>query len=156
MEEINRIENELNKTLDKTEIKYIQKWVNKFNYNYIVIKLAMEFVNSTEITYLDEVVTEWYEKGLKTKEDIITWIESVYKTYDKHTEKILEEKEIQEKIIELKNKTLELFYIATDVQSSVLERTHSNINPFLKQLSNITDTSLKWVDWFSKYDKFLK
>lgn len=86
MEEINKIENKLKRKLNSKENEYVNMWVNQYNYNFEIISIALYYSTNEEnpnFKYLNCLIKDWYERGLKTKDDIVTMIESMYRKYDK-------------------------------------------------------------------------
>lgn len=65
--------------LTEYEEAYVEKWVMEFGYNFDIIELALKKTTSTlnpSFEYINKILTEWNEKGLKSKEDIITYEKS--------------------------------------------------------------------------------
>lgn len=80
MQEIEQIQNELNKTLNQDEINYIRKWVNDYNYNYEMISFTLHHTTNQKIInfeYIDKLLSDWNNRNLKTKEDVIKWIDDI-------------------------------------------------------------------------------
>lgn len=59
--------------LTQFEEDYIDKWMLDYNYNMDVITIALKKTTSKanpNFDYLDKLISDWYERGLKTAEDV--------------------------------------------------------------------------------------
>ncbi len=59
--------------LTEYEEAYLEKWVLEFGYNFDIIELALKRTTSAvnpSFEYINKILTTWYEKGYKTKEEI--------------------------------------------------------------------------------------
>ena len=63
----------LHKALTKPQERIVEKWIFDYNYDKEQIKLVIDkTINAQNVgfNYLDKIITEWYQQGLKTVEDI--------------------------------------------------------------------------------------
>ena len=86
---INFVKTELNlhKALTKPQERIVEKWIFDYNYDKEQIKLVIDkTINAQNVgfNYLDKIITEWYQQGLKTVEEILK--------YEKENKEKLEEK----------------------------------------------------------------
>jgi len=61
--------------LTEYEEAYIEKWVMNFNYGFDVIELALKkttAISNPNFEYINRILTNWHETGLKTREDILS------------------------------------------------------------------------------------
>lgn len=59
--------------LTEYQMDYVKKWIIEYGYNKEVIDLLLSTSvkkNEVSIAYLDAIITNWHEKGLKTVEEI--------------------------------------------------------------------------------------
>lgn len=60
--------------LTEYEDAYVEKWVVEFGYDFEIIELALRRTTSARspsFEYINKIITSWYEKGYKTKEEIL-------------------------------------------------------------------------------------
>lgn len=84
----------LTRALTSFEEAYIDKWITEYNYDLDIIEIALKKSTSKlniSFDYIDKVISNWYERNLKTKEDINKYL--------------LEFKQKQKNIKELEKKT---------------------------------------------------
>lgn len=77
----------LHKALTKPQERIVKKWIFDYNYDKEQIKLVIDkTINAQNVgfNYLDKIITEWYQQGLKTAEEILK--------YEKENKEKLEEK----------------------------------------------------------------
>ena len=77
----------LHKALTKPQERIVEKWIFDYNYDKEQIKLVIDkTINAQSVgfNYLDKIITEWYQQGLKTAEEILK--------YEKENKEKLEEK----------------------------------------------------------------
>ena len=77
----------LHKALTKPQERIVEKWIFDYNYDKEQIKLVIDkTINAQNVgfNYLDKIITEWYQQGLKTAEEILK--------YEKENKETLEEK----------------------------------------------------------------
>ena len=77
----------LHKALTKPQERIVEKSIFDYNYDKEQIKLVIDkTINAQNVgfNYLDKIITEWYQQGLKTVEDILK--------YEKENKEKLEEK----------------------------------------------------------------
>ena len=66
----------LHKALTKPQERIVEKWIFDYNYDKEQIKLVIDkTINAQNVgfNYLDKIITEWYQQGLKTVEDILKY-----------------------------------------------------------------------------------
>ncbi len=79
----------INRQLTQYEEAYIEKWLNEYSYNFSIIELALKKTTSKtnpSFNYIDKILTDWYEKNLKTVNDIKKYLDG----FDKK-EKLIKE-----------------------------------------------------------------
>ena len=77
----------LHKALTKPQERIVEKWIFDYNYDKEQIKLVIDkTINAQNVgfNYLDKIITEWYQQGLKTAEEVLK--------YEKENKEKLEEK----------------------------------------------------------------
>ena len=77
----------LHKALTKPQERIVEKWIFDYNYDKEQIKLVIDkTINAQNVgfNYLDKIITEWYQQGLKTAEEILK--------YEKENKEKLKEK----------------------------------------------------------------
>lgn len=60
--------------LTEYEEAYLEKWVLQYGYSFDIIELALKRTTSAvnpSFEYINRILTDWYEKGYKTKEEIL-------------------------------------------------------------------------------------
>lgn len=60
--------------LTEYEEAYVEKWVFEFGYDFGIIELALKRTTSAvnpSFEYINKIITNWHDKGYKTKEEII-------------------------------------------------------------------------------------
>ena len=80
----------LHKALTKPQERIVEKWIFDYQYDKEQIKLVIDkTINAQNVgfNYLDKIITEWYENGLKTPEEIMN--------YEKENKEKMEEKRKQ-------------------------------------------------------------
>ena len=81
----------LHKALTKPQERIVEKWIFDYNYDKEQIKLVIDkTINAQNVgfNYLDKIITEWYQQGLKTAEEILKYEkENKEKLEDKKKEK---------------------------------------------------------------------
>ncbi len=63
----------INRPLTQYEEAYIEKWIIDFGYSLPIIEIALKKTTSKAnptFDYIDKLLTDWHEKGLKTQNDI--------------------------------------------------------------------------------------
>ena len=56
----------------------MEKWVNKYGFGFDIIELALRLTTSAvnpSFEYVNRILTDWYEKGYKTPEQILAAVE---------------------------------------------------------------------------------
>lgn len=62
--------------LTEYEEEYIEKWVMDYNYSFDIIELALKKttrISNPNFQYIHRIITEWYQKGLISVEDIMAF-----------------------------------------------------------------------------------
>lgn len=72
----NKIRKKLRRTgyLTEYEEAYVEKWVNTYGFGFDIIELALRHTTSAvnpSFEYVNRILTDWYEKGYKTPEQIL-------------------------------------------------------------------------------------
>ena len=69
------IEKEFGRTLNSSEIEFIKAWASNFNNEVIIEAVKEASLNGvSSIRYIDRILYEWDKKGIKTKEDVIHFL----------------------------------------------------------------------------------
>ena len=69
----------LNRNLTEYEEDIINKWVEKYKYDFDIIEIALKmtiFKTNPNFMYIDKIISNWHEKGLKTCEEVSKEISS--------------------------------------------------------------------------------
>ncbi len=69
----------LSRNLSIYEEAYVEKWHITYGYNMDIIDLALKKTTSKynpSFEYIDKILTDWHEKGLKTVDKILVYIEN--------------------------------------------------------------------------------
>jgi DnaD/phage-associated family protein len=70
----------LHRSLTEYEEAFIQKWTGEFNYSMDIINIALKKTTSKanpNFDYLDKLLSDWYDRGLKTVEAIESFLASM-------------------------------------------------------------------------------
>ena len=78
-----KIKKTITKKLGKTSLTqyeeaYIEKWVIDFGYDLSIIEIALKrtvFKSNPTFEYFNNIITNWHERGLKTANEIMVFIE---------------------------------------------------------------------------------
>lgn len=63
----------LNRNLTEYEEEFVEKWIIDYNFSFEIIELSLKKTTSKtnpHFKYIDAILTDWYQQGLKTKEEI--------------------------------------------------------------------------------------
>lgn len=83
-EKINKIKKTIAKKLGKHngltqyEEAYIEKWVFDYNYELNIIEIALKrttFKSNPTFEYINNIITDWHDRNLKTPEEVNTFLE---------------------------------------------------------------------------------
>ena len=83
-EKLNKIKKSIAKKLGKQnnltqyESAYIENWVSNFGYDMDIIELALKrtvFKQNPTFEYINKLITDWHERGLKTPDQVTAFIE---------------------------------------------------------------------------------
>jgi len=69
----------LGRNLTEYEDEYVEKWTMDYKYDFDVIDLALKKTTAKtnpNFKYINAIITNWYEKGLRTKEEILSYEKS--------------------------------------------------------------------------------
>jgi DnaD/phage-associated family protein len=69
----------LTRNLTVYEEEYVEKWVVDYKYSFEVIDLSLKKTlakTNPNFKYIHKVITDWYEKGLRNREEIIAYEKS--------------------------------------------------------------------------------
>jgi DnaD/phage-associated family protein len=59
--------------LTEYEEAYVEKWVAEYGYDFDIIEMALKrttFITNPNFEYINKILTDWHQNGLKTKEAI--------------------------------------------------------------------------------------
>lgn len=65
--------------LTEYEEAYVEKWVMEYGFDFDIIELALKkttAVLNPSFDYIHKILTDWHEKGLKTKEEVMAYAKS--------------------------------------------------------------------------------
>lgn len=74
----------ISRNLTQYEEAYIEKWIKDYNYTIDIIDLALKKTTSKSnpsFDYLDKLISDWYDRNLKSASEIETFLISIKKTY---------------------------------------------------------------------------
>lgn len=86
MQMIKHIQDRLNKKLTQKEMSYLTTWINKYNYSYEMIDLALHYSTNKQepnLDYIHCLLSDWYHRGFTAKEDVLQWLKSLKKKYNR-------------------------------------------------------------------------
>lgn len=66
----------LGRNLTEYESEYVEKWVEKYKYDFEIIELALKKTPkkaNPSFEYLNSIITDWYNNNLKTKDEILAY-----------------------------------------------------------------------------------
>jgi DnaD/phage-associated family protein len=78
----------INRNLTEYENTYVENWVDQYKYDFDIIELALKKTSkktNPSFEYLNAIIKDWHENGLRTKEEIISY--DTGKTRNKSTKK---------------------------------------------------------------------
>lgn len=64
--------------LTQYEEAYIEKWILDYNYDLNIIEIALKrsvYKNNTSFEYFNNIIKDWHERGLKTPEEVLAFVE---------------------------------------------------------------------------------
>ena len=64
--------------LTQYEEAYVEKWINEFKYDMDIIEIALKrttFRTNASFEYLNNVISDWNERNLRTPEQVLTFLE---------------------------------------------------------------------------------
>jgi DnaD/phage-associated family protein len=62
--------------LTEYEEAYVEKWVMEYGFDFDIIEIALKkttAIMNPNFEYINKILTDWHEKGLKTKEEILAF-----------------------------------------------------------------------------------
>jgi len=77
----------LSRNLTEYEDEYIDIWLTQYQYKFDVIEIALRLTrtrNSPSFEYIHKVLTDWNNKNLKTKEQVLQFIKNSRRSYSKN------------------------------------------------------------------------
>lgn len=66
----------LGRNLTEYESEYVEKWVEKYKYDFEIIELALKKTPkkaNPSFEYLNSIITDWYNNNLKAKDEILVY-----------------------------------------------------------------------------------
>jgi DNA replication protein len=84
VELIHLIEAEFGRTLSSFEIELITSWINTYQFNFDLIKLAIKealMANAYNLKYVDRILINWKKKNIKTADDAAGYTKT-YKRFE--------------------------------------------------------------------------
>lgn len=81
---IKECEINLNRKFTMGERKYILKWIKEYEFDFKTISLAFYYSTNKmhpNFEYLNYILTDWHDRGFKTRKDVETSIEYLKKKY---------------------------------------------------------------------------
>ena len=95
-ENLNKIKKSIAKKLGKysltqCEEAYIENWISNFGYDMSIIEIALKrttFKQNPTFEYINNIITDWHERNLKTPAEVTAFIEQ-RKKQDKSTKNLI-------------------------------------------------------------------
>lgn len=106
-------------SLTQYEEAYIEKWVLDFGYDLNIIEIALKrttFKTSPTFEYINNIITDWHERGLKTPNEVLAFIEQRNK--QKKDTKQLEKQVAKASFDQRQYGDLSFLYANSNTQSS--------------------------------------
>ena len=72
----------LNRNFTRAEKRYIKIWVKTYKYNIDTILLAFHYTlnkDNPNFAYIHCLLSDWYNRDFRTREDVIQWLNSIIK-----------------------------------------------------------------------------
>ena len=72
----------LNRNFTRSEKRYIKIWVKTYKYNIDTILLAFHYTlnkDNPNFAYIHCLLSDWYNRDFRTREDVIQWLNSIIK-----------------------------------------------------------------------------
>lgn len=117
-------------SLTQYEEAYIEKWVIDFGYELNIIEIALKrttFKSSPTFEYINNIITDWHDRGLKTPNEVLAFIEQRNKQ-KKDTKKL--EKQVAKESFEQRNyDNLAFLYANPNVQPAEFTENSISNNP---------------------------
>jgi len=79
----------LGRNLTEYEDAYVEKWVMDYKYDFDIIELALRKTtakSNPNFNYINSIITDWYNHGLRTKEEILMYDANRKKNASKRAE----------------------------------------------------------------------
>lgn len=70
----------LNRNFTRAEKRYIKTWIKMYKYNIDIILLAFHYTlnkDNPNFTYINCLLSDWYNRDFRTREDVIQWFNSI-------------------------------------------------------------------------------
>ncbi len=102
--------------LTQYEEAYIEKWVNDFKYEMDIIEIALKrttFRTNTSFEYLNNVITDWNDRNLRTPTDVMQFLEQ--RKQQNKSEKELKQKVKKETFEQREYTNLSFLYANNDI-----------------------------------------
>lgn len=103
--------------LTQYEEAYIEKWIKEYNYDLSVIEIALKrttFRTNPTFEYINNIITDWHDRNLKTPAQITTFLEQRKK--QNQDKKELDKKVKQENFEQRQYSNLSFLYANNDVE----------------------------------------
>lgn len=103
--------------LTQYEEAYIEKWTKEYNYDLSVIEIALKrttFRTNPSFEYINNIITDWHDRNLKTPAQITTFLEQRKK--QNQDKKELDKKIKQENFEQRQYSNLSFLYANNDIE----------------------------------------
>ena len=151
-DKLNKIKKSIAKKLGKHngltqyEEAYIENWVSNFGYDMNVIELALKrtiFKQNPSFEYINKIITDWHERGLKTPEEVYAFIEQREK--QRKDTKQLEKKVAKASFEQRQYSNLSFLYAISNMQTTNEQNSSNSTNATVPNISasNITNVNVE-------------
>jgi len=114
-------------TITQYEEAYIEKWLLDYGYNLNIIEIALKrsiYKTNPTFEYFNNIITDWHDRGLKTPEEILAFVEQREK--QKKDTKKLEKKVAKASFEQRQYSNLSFLYANSNIKN---QQFISNSNP---------------------------
>lgn len=109
-------------SLTQYEEAYIEKWILDYEYNLDIIEIALKrsvYKTNPTFEYFNSIITNWHERGFKTPDEILTFIEQREK--QKRDTKQLEKNVNKASFEQRQYNNLSFLYANSNIQPQIPE-----------------------------------
>lgn len=80
----------LNRMLTEYEQAYVEAWILDYKYDFEIIEIALKRTtgkSNPNLEFVNAIITDWYNKGLRTKEEVLTYLSNKKQSLPKGSKK---------------------------------------------------------------------